>query len=61
MSNYLLVHGAYVGGWAWEKVVPLLEQKGHIVKAPDLPGHGMDKTPLSEVSLQMCTKKSVIS
>ncbi len=57
MSKFLLVHGAWVGGWSWEKVVPLLEQKGHQVKAPDLPGHGMDKTPLSDVNLQTYTEK----
>ncbi len=57
MSNYLLVHGAWVGGWSWEKVVPLLEQKGHEVKAPDLPGHGMEKTSLSSINLQAYTDK----
>ena len=57
MGNYLLVHGAWAGGWSWEKVVPLLEQKGHAVKAPDLPGHGMDETPLSGVNLQAYTEK----
>jgi len=57
MSDFLLVHGSWVGGWSWEKVVPLLEQKGHLVKALDLPGHGMDKTPLSEVNLQAYTEK----
>lgn len=44
MSNiYVLVHGAWQGGWIWEKVTPLLEEKGHIVHAVDLPGHGRDK------------------
>ena len=57
MGNYLLVHGAWAGGWSWEKVVPLLEQKGHTVKAPDLPGHGMDKTSLPGVNLQTYTEK----
>ncbi len=57
MSQFLLVHGAWVGGWSWEKVVPLLEKKGHEVKAPDLPGHGMDKTPISDVTLQAYTEK----
>lgn len=31
--------------------MPLLEQAGHTVVAPDLPGHGDDKTPASEISL----------
>jgi pimeloyl-ACP methyl ester carboxylesterase len=52
MSKYLLVHGAWAGGWSWEKVVPLLEEKGHTVKIIDLPGHGVDSTPPSNVTLQ---------
>lgn len=52
MSTYVLIHGAWHGGWCWDKVVPLLEKEGHIVQAPDLPGHGSDKTPIAEISLQ---------
>jgi pimeloyl-ACP methyl ester carboxylesterase len=52
MSTYLLIHGAWHGGWCWRKVVPLLEAKGHRVLAPDLPGNGDDKTPASEVTLK---------
>ncbi len=52
MSTFVLVHGAHHGGWAWEKVAPLLEGAGHKVLAPDLPGHGDDETPQEEVSLQ---------
>ena len=52
MTTYILVHGAFHGGWCWDKVVPLLESAGHQVLAPDLPGHGADKTPTAEVTLQ---------
>jgi len=52
MSVYVLVHGAWHGSWCWDKVVPLLEKEGHKVQAPDLPGHGNDKTPIPEISLQ---------
>ena len=52
MNTYVLIHGAWHGGWCWDKVVPLLKEKGHKVEAPDLPGHGNDKTPISEISLQ---------
>ncbi len=52
MSTYVLVHGAWHGGWYWHKVVPLLEKEGHKVEAPDLPGHGKDKTPISEITLE---------
>lgn len=57
MNTYLFVHGAWVGGWSWEKVAPLLEEKGHKVKVIDLPGHGADKAPLIEVTLQAYTDK----
>jgi pimeloyl-ACP methyl ester carboxylesterase len=52
MSTFLLIHGAWHGGWCWRKVVPLLEAKGHKVLAPDLPGHGNDPTPAPGVTLQ---------
>ena len=51
MSVYILVHGAWHGGWCWEKVVPLLERAGHTVLAPDLPGHGSDRTAPADVTL----------
>lgn len=52
MSVYVLVHGAWQGSWCWDKVVPLLEKEGHTVQSPNLPGHGNDKTPIPEISLQ---------
>lgn len=33
----LLVHGGWGGSWAWEKVVPGLEERGVTVDAVDLP------------------------
>jgi pimeloyl-ACP methyl ester carboxylesterase len=52
MSTYLLIHGAWHGGWCWRSVVPLLESAGHTVLAPDLPGHGDDNTPAASVTLK---------
>ncbi|WP_280381992.1 alpha/beta fold hydrolase [Nocardia wallacei] len=40
MSTYLLVHGAFHGGWAWQRVTPLLASAGHRVHAPSLVGLG---------------------
>lgn len=53
MSIYVLVHGGFHGGWCWDKVVPLIEKSGHHVVAPDLPGHGADKTATTDVTLQL--------
>jgi pimeloyl-ACP methyl ester carboxylesterase len=57
MSTYLLIHGAWHGGWCWRKIAPLLEAKGHEVLAPDLPGHGDDRTPAASVTLQSYTDR----
>ena len=51
MAAIILIHGAWHGAWCWERVVPLLEQRGHVVIAPDLPGMGQDRTPLAEITL----------
>lgn len=51
MSVYVLVHGAYHGGWCYENVVPLLEAAGHTAIAVDLPGHGSNIVPIGEVTL----------
>lgn len=50
MSTLVLIHGGWAGGWYWEKVVPLLAAAGHRALAPDLPGHGDDRTPWTAIS-----------
>lgn len=42
---FLLIHGAFRGGWSWDRVVPLLEQHGHRAVAPDLPFAGSRWVP----------------
>lgn len=54
MSVFVLVHGSWHGGWCWEGVAGLLEGRGHRVFRPDLPGHGADRTPPGEVTLESC-------
>ncbi len=38
--NFVLVHGAWHGGWCWRRVADRLEHKGHKVFAPSLTGLG---------------------
>lgn len=59
MSTLVLIHGGWHGAWCWEKVAPLLEQGGHEVVALDLPGHGEDRTPAVEVTLEGYTDRVV--
>ncbi len=37
MTTFLLIHGAWHGGWCWDRVVPLLTGAGHTCLTPDLP------------------------
>ena len=39
-GTFVLVHGAWHGGWCWGKVEPLLRASGHRVFAPTLTGMG---------------------
>ena len=38
MATYVLVHGAYQGGWIWKLVAERLRAAGHLVYAPTLDG-----------------------
>lgn len=38
MTNFVLVHGSYQGGWIWQPVVKRLRAQGHTVYAPTLDG-----------------------
>ena len=40
MATFVLVHGAWHGGWCWWKVAPILQQAGHSVYTPSLTGLG---------------------
>jgi pimeloyl-ACP methyl ester carboxylesterase len=40
MATYVLLHGAYQGGWIWNRVTPHLRAAGHTVFAPTLDGCG---------------------
>lgn len=48
-SDVVLVHGAWHGGWCYERVVDLLTADGVRVIAPDLPGHGDDPGPFTDL------------
>src|SRR5690348_433453 len=44
-ENFVLVHGAWHGGWAWQPVAKSLRAAGHRVWAPTCPGLGIDDDP----------------
>ena len=38
MATFVLIHGAYQGGWIWSPVTARLRDTGHLVYAPSLDG-----------------------
>jgi pimeloyl-ACP methyl ester carboxylesterase len=38
MSNFVLIHGAWHGGWCWKRVRQALQAQGHEVFTPTLTG-----------------------
>jgi pimeloyl-ACP methyl ester carboxylesterase len=38
MTTFILVPGAWLGAWAWKRVVPLLEERGHVAYPITLSG-----------------------
>jgi pimeloyl-ACP methyl ester carboxylesterase len=59
MAQFVLVHGAWHGGWCWHRIVARLQRASHRVAAPDLLGLGIDSTPPGNVSLELWTRQIV--
>ncbi len=41
--NFIFVHGAWLGAWAWAQLEAHMEERGFSTIAIDLPGHGKNK------------------
>ncbi len=53
-STLVLVHGAWAGSWIWRSLMPLLEDAGITVIAPDMPGTPAHPAPPEQLNLQGC-------
>ena len=52
--TFVLVHGAWHGGWCWRRVSDLLERQGHKVFTPTLTGLG-DRSHLMSKDIRLAT------
>jgi pimeloyl-ACP methyl ester carboxylesterase len=59
-ATAVLVHGAWHGAWCFDRVVPLLEAAGIPVRAVDLPGHGDDRGPFTDLHGDSARVRSVL-
>ena len=51
MASFLTIHGAWHGGWCFDRLRGPLEAAGHKMFAPDLPGMGGDARALAAATL----------
>ena len=54
MATFVLVHGAWSGGWCYAKVAALLRARGHTVFTPTLTGQG-ERAHLLSASVNLTT------
>ena len=48
-ATLVLVHGAWAGSWVWQRVLPLLAERGVEARAIDLPSCGEDAQALTDL------------
>ena len=54
MATFVLVHGAWHGGWCWRKVADILRSHGHEVHTPTLTGLG-ERVHLAHADIDLDT------
>src|SRR3712207_3108483 len=54
MTTYVLVHGAWGGGWKYARVAEALRARGHVVFTPTLTGQG-ERAHLSSGNINLTT------
>jgi pimeloyl-ACP methyl ester carboxylesterase len=54
LATFVLVHGAWHGGWCWERVARLLRHQGHSVHAPTLTGV-CERSHLASADIDLAT------
>lgn len=54
MATFVLVHGAWSGGWAWRKFARMLEERGHQAVRATLTGQG-DRAHLARPEIDLDT------
>ena len=57
-KTFVLIHGSWHGGWAWQDVIHQLSREGHSAHAPTLAGHGPGATRLG-ITHQDCVDSVV--
>lgn len=55
-TTFVFVHGAWHGSWQWHQLEAKLQDIGFKTVSINLPGHGIEKTPPPDVTLDLYTQ-----
>ena len=59
-AGVVLVHGAWAGSWIWDRVLPLLAERGVEARAVDLPSCGQDPERLTGLDGDVAAVREVL-
>ena len=54
-KHFVLVHGAWHGGWVYDEAIKLLEVAGHTAEAPTYPGNSPGDGFKREIDMESCS------
>lgn len=54
-KHFVFIPGSFHASWCWFKMNPLLNKEGNTSESIELPAHGLDTTPVNEVTLDSYT------
>lgn len=54
-KHFVFIPGSFHASWCWFKMNPLLNKEGNTSESIELPAHGLDTTPVNEVTLDRYT------
>jgi pimeloyl-ACP methyl ester carboxylesterase len=61
MTNFVLVHGGFIGGWYWSDVAEKLEKAGHRVDVVEqLPSAGTDPATLGDLAADAAVVRQTV-
>lgn len=60
MTTFLLVHGAFCGGWVWSDTASALQERGHRAHTVDLPSSGAVASELGDLRADLTVVRQAL-
>jgi len=54
LPTFVLIHGAWAASWVWDSLRAVLQDQGHAVITPDMPGNSRNPATPEQFNMQGC-------